>query len=138
MASVRLNNGKIPLLLDIISVPIVEPMPHSHQSENFLIADHRGWIWKEKLPFTSVSGLCDNIESLWNDEYQGRKDVNDRIPEDVAKKIVRSSLYLIKPQAFSLVVSEEIDGKKVLGKFIYKDVSYLLVVTDPVVEKNIF
>lgn len=137
MAGIRLNNGRIPRLCDIITVPVLEPTPHSYQNENFLIANSHSWIMYDTLPVTSTSDLCDNVDSLWDDEHTDCKGLNDRIPEYVAKQTIHSSLYFIKPQDFSINVSDEYDGrKKVRGKFIYKNVSYLLAITDPDIERE--
>jgi len=135
-ADIRMDNGKTPQLLDIITVTIVEPVPHPYQNENFLIADHHGWNWNDTLPYSYVSKLCDASDSLWEHGYHDCNGFNDRIPEDIVTKEVVSSLYFIKPQDFYIVVSEEFDGrKKVRGQFMYKAVSYLLAVTDPDIEK---
>jgi hypothetical protein len=64
-----MDNGKTPQLLDIITVTIVEPVPHPYQSENFLIADHHGWNWNDTLPYSYVSKLCDASDSLWEHGY---------------------------------------------------------------------
>jgi len=46
------------------------------------------------------------------------------------------SLYLIRPDGFTLIVSAALDGgKKVRARFTYHDASYLLSVTDPVIER---
>ena len=47
------------------------------------------------------------------------------------------SLCLIRPDDFVLDVSDDLDGrKKVRAKFTYREIPYLLSVTDPVIEKT--
>jgi hypothetical protein len=131
---IRLNNGHILQLLDIVQVPVKKRAYHHYQKENVLTA--QGWEWKGKCPAAAVSGFRDDVASLWMNSSHSTNGLNDRIPEDIATKEVVSSLYFIKPQEFCIDVSEEHDGrKKVRGRFIYKSVSYLLAVTDPDIER---
>ncbi len=62
-----------------------------------MISDHHGWIMNARLPFPSVSELCDNMTLLWENGHHGYNELNDRLPEYSAEKMVTStSLHHIK------------------------------------------
>lgn len=62
--------------------------------------------------------------------------MNDRVPEEALQGANEPTIYLIRPDDFSLVVSDDLDGrKKVRAKFVYRKTPYLISVTDPGIEK---
>lgn len=132
---IRMNNGNIPQCLDIITIPIKGPAPHPYQKENILIGEDRPWTWQWKLPYAGVSKFVEAVERLWGNGHHSINGFNDRIPEEIAQQGNDPSLYLIKPDGFTVIVSDDIDGrKKVRARFEYQNIPYILVVTDPGIE----
>lgn len=135
----RYKNGKMPKLLDIISIPIKYYSPKLFQNENYLIDD--GYYWKKQgLFIENMENLLDTPADLWgtlSSSYQG---TFDRIPENNCTDYT-NSLYLIKVESLKIVVrveGEEFDNakRKVRAKFKYKNIDYFFPITDPIIEKE--
>ena len=134
---IRMNNGDIPQCMDIITIETQRAADHPYQKENVLIAEKRPWIWQRKLPPDALPHLVDDVNSLWPTGFHSTNGVNDRVPEETVKEANEPSLYLIRPDGFTLVVSDDIDGRnKVRARFAYRDTPYLLSVTDPGIERT--
>lgn len=141
----RYENGQMPKLLDIISIPVKEHKPKLNQNENYLIDGDYYWVKIGDFK-GSLSDLLDFPVDLWGTEdlygtqsssYQGK---NDRISEDMCMKY-NESLYFIKPQSLKIIV--RVEGRefgnakrKVRGEFNYNGISYILPVTDPIIESK--
>lgn len=131
--SIILDNGKIPRLLDIITVSLAEYASHSYQTENYAMGNQY-WSRAGELPVSDLPGLCDDVGTLWLNGYHSQHGVNDRIPEEITNETVSSSLVFIKPDNAHISVREESHKKKIRAKFHFKGIAYCLVVTDPVTE----
>ena len=80
---------------------------------------------------------CDHINSLWENGYHSVNGMNDRIPIEIANERCESSLVLIQPRDFCLVLSTGLTFKKrIRAEFIFKETTYNLSLTDPFVEKT--
>ncbi len=133
---IRMTNGHVPQCMDIITIKTNGVAPHSYQRENVLISGESPWIWEHKLPLDALPFLVDKVKSLWLTGFNDKNERNDRLSQEAAKKTDEPSLYLIRPDDFTLVVSDDIDGrKKVRARFSYNGTMYLLAVTDPLIEK---
>jgi hypothetical protein len=63
--------------------------------------------------------------------------LNDRVPEEIVVENAIPSLYLIRPENLTILVTDDLYGrKKVNARFTYREVSYLLSVTDMVIERE--
>jgi len=134
---ISLPNGKIPELLDIISVPLRKYRPQFCQRENFTVDQSQNWIQKGALPASEVARLCDDAAHLWINGYHSYNGRNDRIPLEPAYADLTSSLLFIKPDRLTITVEEGSKLlKKVRAKFDFKSVAYWLTVTDPVIENR--
>ncbi len=130
-----MHNGKIPGLLDIISVPLKQPCPHFCQTENFGIDESRSWIQNGGFPISELSRLCDDVDHLWINGFHSYSGLNDRVPLNRADAELSSSLLLIKPERLIFTVAEGSKLlKKVRAKFDYRGETYWLTVTDPLIE----
>ena len=135
----RYENGQMPKLLDIISVPVKEHKPTLHQNENYLIDD--GYYWAKTGQFVdSLKDFLDSPKDLWGTGCSSYQGTNDRMPEGICANY-SESLYIIKPQDLEIIVrveGEEFDNakRKVRVKINYNDTQYLFPVTDPVVESK--
>ncbi|MEA3432203.1 MAG: hypothetical protein U9R01_05970 [candidate division WOR-3 bacterium] len=135
----RYENGQMPKLLDIISIPVKEHKPQLFQNENYLINDD--YYWEKRGEFSSsLDNLLDAPNDLWGTQSSSYQGQYDRIPEDMCVNY-EESLYLIKPQSLKIIVrteGQEFDNakRKVRAKFKYNDITYIFPVTDPVIERK--
>lgn len=134
---IRMNNNELPRLMDILEVETLGPAHHAYQQENFFAAEKRPWIWQWKLPDAALDKLLDFPDSLWSEGFSSTNGLNDRIPEEIVVKNNPSSLYLIRPDDFMILVSDDLYGrKKVNVRFTYRRTPYLLSVTDMTLERE--
>jgi len=135
---IRCQNNLLPQPLDVISVPLTTQAPHLYQKENYFIAERKKCIKNRILSFSELLNLCDDVPRLWINGYSSYKGVNDRIPLKPTDEKPESSLLLIKPESLSIRVEEGYNSeKKIRAAFIFKGVSYKLVITDPIFENKL-
>jgi len=137
----RFENGRDPRVLDIITIPMLEPRPHAFQVENHLIDVDYYWSFESTATWAQARAAVDGAgKHLWTNlssSYSGR---NDRVLEaDAAAS--DGSLRLIEVSDLTVnVVLEGVEfgnGKRrVRGEFTHCGVSYYLSITDPVVERH--
>lgn len=134
---VRMNNEKIPGCMDIVEVETHGPARHAYQKENFFSAEKQTWMWQWKLPDATLAKLLDHPDNLWLDGSSSTSGLNDRVPEEIVVKNDTPSLYLIRPDDFMILVSDDLYGrKKVNARFTYRKTPYLLSVTDMTLERE--
>ena len=134
----KYGNGNDPKLLDIIEVPLLEPKPMKHQSENWLIDSGRKWKKVGSFPQAELLSLTDPVGPLWIDGHAIGNVRNDRIPV-ASQHRFSSSLRLIRVDWLKLAVltpGARFDDlrQRLLGRFCHADNEYALWVTDPVYE----
>jgi hypothetical protein len=125
--------------LDVIRVPLKDPAPHAHQTENHLIDPGYYWVRTGKLGWSDLQKFVDESDGLWDSGDSSRHGVNDRVPMTFAEK-AGHSLLLIRPERCSIVVAQEensVQGQRarVRAQFEYRRISYRLSVTDPAMEQ---
>jgi hypothetical protein len=132
------NYGE-PKLLDIIAVPLLEPLPHGHQTENHLIDGTRRWSKLGVMPWTVLPQICDRPPSLWINGGSTRSGGLNNCIGAVHAATLRSSLSLVRPETFSIAVGwqsvQGLDRKVCWGKFTYNTEEYVLKLTHPDVSK---
>jgi hypothetical protein len=129
-------------LLDIIDVPLISHQPTGHQIENHVLDSDCYWTPAGRTTWAQVNALIDTYDAnFWQPGESTHHGLNDKISE-LFTPLILSSLKLIRPESFSLVVQRE-DGyegrpsrKRVRGRFDYHGRSYILSVTDPWVEDD--
>jgi hypothetical protein len=137
----RFENGDDPKLLDIIRIEMQEPRPHAPQSENHLIDSRYYWFNCGSATWDQAQSAIDQVHGpLWVDGYNSYNGTNDRIPEDQAATL-SSSLLLIEPEDLVIIVAVEgadfnNPKRKVRARFNLNKQSYVIAVTDPVVERQ--
>lgn len=128
----RFEDGKLPSVLDIIRIPMLEHRPKWHQSENHLIG--RGsWEWVRRASWQEVVGAIDPVQgTLWENGHHSR---NDRIPAAKAKQL-KNSLLLIMAEN---IVIRQVPQKEQQARatFNLNGEEYDLVVTDPEIEQHL-
>ena len=136
LVAITLPNGSIPRLLDVIEVRLRESCPHTYQTENHLIAEER-WSWHGTLAPSEIQQLCDEVDQLWINGYHSRTGRNDRMPLELARGTLSSSLLFIRPEELCISVEEDLKGlPRVRARFSYRGERYGLAVTDPVIEER--
>ena len=137
----RYDNGTYPKLLELISIPFLEPKPHNYQTENHLIDDGYYWSKTGELPWSDLREIVDKVNGpLWINNYSSYNGTNDRIPEQIANRL-DSSLLLVQPEELTVIVETEgaefnAAKRKVRAKFRLNSCQYKLAVTDPRVENT--
>ncbi|MFH1243802.1 MAG: RQC domain-containing protein, partial [Pseudomonadota bacterium] len=132
------ENGKSPQLLDVIAIPMTRHDTHSYQTENYVL-DKGPWLRKGIFSLLDLPKLCDHADSLWVNGYSSYNGLNDRIPEDIVKKRITSSLLFIRPENVSITVEEGPNLlKRIRSRFAFAGVEYWFPVTDPIVENKYF
>ena len=137
----RYENGTMAKVLDVIRIPMEEPRPHLHQTENHLIDPGARWEKLGSATWKDVEAALDDVGGpLWINGHSSQNGHNDEIPEARLNE-VRSSLYLIRPDKLELIFQKEGEnygpGKwKVRASFSLDGHRYKLVVTDPIIERK--
>jgi hypothetical protein len=137
----RFQNGQDPSLLDVISVPMVEPRPHGFQTENHLIDDDHNWTKEREASWDDLKAALDRVAGpLWDNSSSSYNGLHDRVEEAAANQL-GYSLRLIEVADMKIAVAVEGaefgNGKrKVRGRFTFNTAEYWLAVTDPVIERK--
>jgi ATP-dependent DNA helicase RecQ len=123
-------------LMDILSIPVSAHCPHGCQQENYLIGKG-SWKKHGTVSISSLRSLCDSVQTLWINGHSSGSGKNDRIPVEMIKENVHSSLVLILPENLVIHVQEGINLlKQVRISFAFNGIFYKLPVTDPEVESS--
>jgi len=128
-----------PRVMDVISVPILEPRPGSYQRENCLIDSGARWSKKGKMTWDDVVKFVDKIGGpLWLNGFSSYYGINDRVPEANTSSH-ESSLVLIRPTNLYICVETEGEEfgnprRKTRAEFGYDGHQYKIAVTDPVIK----
>jgi hypothetical protein len=130
---IECQDGGIPRLLDIITIPFKAYKPHMFQTENHLIDENKRWIREQPIGQKELPLLIDKVDRLW---LNGFHSANDRIPLTTAEQKITSSLLFIKPRRLVLKVASGVRGRQVRASFEYNGIDYSLGVTDLIV-KNV-
>jgi hypothetical protein len=134
---ISFENGKHPRLLDVITVPVLNRSVHHYQAENYQIDTNWYWEKKGRIGTKNLDRLRDDPPELWYNGDRSFYGCNDRVPEDLAKTGITSSLFFIKLQSVSFTVGMEYDRRKVRAEFTYRKELYRLIVTDLDFEKKL-
>src|SRR5262249_34320695 len=137
------QNGQPARLLDIITIPMIEPRPRNHQTENHLIASDYYWEKQGDATWQQIVDATDKrAGTIWSNEDSSYHGLRDKVPEAVANEL-QSSLMLIEPTRLDLVVGSESlyrggSVRKVRAQFAFNGADYNFVVTDPWIETRYF
>jgi hypothetical protein len=135
------EDGQLAQLLEIISIPMLEPIPGTYQSENHLIGDQ--WYWSKLgvATWAQVDAAVDRIDGpLWLNGYSSGKGINDRIPSLEAAKL-QTSLLLIRPTELRICVAPKGDWnapekRSVRTRFSLNGCQYNIGLTDPKITRH--
>ena len=134
------EDGSDPRVLDVIDVPVLEPRPIDHQTENWLLDPEHYWEKVGRLSWFDLPVLADLVAPLWLDGHSTYHGLNDKIPLDIAGS-VGDSLKLIHVDELELSVFKPGEAfgnrkRRVQGRFMYARNTYALWVTDPGYERR--
>ncbi len=139
----KISNGGRLQILDVVTIPMLEPRPFHHQQENHLIHSGRRWEKIDSVDVQQLPKLLDSVAGdLWISKNQGRSGrhgTNDRVGAYAAKNM-GGSLLLIQPKNLKFIVQYEPNkwnnALKVRADFDYNGRHYRLAVTDPYAKKK--
>ena len=134
------EDGSDPRVLDIIEIPVLEPLPRDCQTENWLLDPQHYWERTGTYSPLDLPALTDPVEPFWIDGYSTHHGRNDRIPVDSTDSIT-SSLRLIRVDELGLEVFMPGDAfgntkRRVQGRFAHSGQEYAFWVTDPQYERR--
>ncbi|MGW1016174.1 dual OB domain-containing protein [Streptomyces niveus] len=136
----RYKDGTDPRVLDIVEVPLLRPLPHDFQSENWLLDPNYYWKKAGTIGWRGLLALEQRPSSLWINRSSTYHGNNDRIPDEEADTL-SDSLKLIRVTDLVLQVHAPGamfgDQKRVLrAHFSHARHSYIMRVTDPECEQE--
>ncbi|MDO9536824.1 MAG: RQC domain-containing protein [Thermoplasmata archaeon] len=133
---IKFEDGTIPKLLDIISLPLKKYDPKTYQPENWLISSER-WRKVGTYPDNKLDELCDDVPILWINNQPSKDRISHKY---IKKKALGSSLLFIRVKDAVILREdkeyEDKEKKKVKAYFSYNQIHYTLSVTDPEIEKR--
>lgn len=133
------QDGSDPRLLDVFSVPLLEPRPKGFQQENWLLDPNHYWVKVDRMSWDGLSSMAANDTTLWVNGHHTYNGLNDSIPLGMAAG-VKSSLSLVRVSSLKLRVFAPGNAfgnakRRVQGGFQCGGSHYRLWVTDPVIER---
>ena len=119
----RYENGDDPQVLDIVDVPLRNPIPKAYQQENWLLDPDEYWVKVGRATWNDLGQLVDSSEPLWINGHSTYDGLNDKVPLSLANGL-NSSLWLVHAASMTLSVFNygEAFGnakRRVQGKFRY-------------------
>ena len=134
------ENGKDPVLLDIIDVPLLKRCPNGYQRENWLLDPELYWGKADTFDWEELDSISETKGILWKNGSSTFHGENDRIPEIEAGRET-SSLTLVRVDRANLRVYAPgaafgNSKRRVQACFNFAGYSYALRVTDPKIEKE--
>lgn len=91
----RFQDSTEPRLLDIISVPMMAPLPRGHQTENHMIDADEYWEKADTVGWDDLANLVDSPPDLWGRESSSTAGTFDRATPAAATTFA-NSLWLVK------------------------------------------
>lgn len=139
-SEISYENGTLPNFLDIVKIPLIEKANDQNQPENWSIKNKR-WKKTGSIDPQYISVLEEYPENLWLEDFSK----TDRItPTGYQEKKYHSSLHIIRPTRFSMVIStvyNDFSGreqKRRRAVFSYRGIDYDLAITDPDIHNKYF
>ena len=134
------EDGSDPNVLDIVNVPVLEPLPEGWQTENWLLDPEYYWGKEGTYSWFDLPRLVDPVAPLWIDGHSTYHGRNDKIPLESIVSL-SSSLRLIHVGRLELEVFSPGEAfgnskRRVQGRFSHAGKGYALWVTDPGYERR--
>lgn len=131
------GDGGRPQLLDVVTIPMLEPRPVNHQQENHLINENCRWKKTGSVNNRRLPELLDKPAQLWENGNSSKVGNNDGVAAGNMQNI-DNSLFFIKPESLTITVvwKTHSTGKEVRANFGYNKEQYYLKVTDTIAESK--
>ena len=135
------EDGSDPRILDIVDVPLLEPRPADHQTENWLLDPEDYWVKVGRLSWQDLPSFAeDPAVPLWIDGHSTDDGLNDKVPPGLVGSL-EDSLKLIHVDVLQLSVCRPTKAfgntkRHVQGDFSYAGNRYRLRLTDPAYERR--
>lgn len=129
------EDGTEPNVLDIISVPLLQPQPHDFQSENWLLDPVYYWKKVGGAGWRDLLSLQQHPSTLWVNGTSSYEGDNDRIPIEEAVtlpdslKLIRVTNLTLQVHAPRTIFAEQRGALR--ARFSHKGHTHILRVTDP-------
>jgi hypothetical protein len=121
-----------------MDVPLLNPAPQHHQTENHVIDTTQRWTKVGELPWEALAQLVDQPATLWVNSDSTSAGTFNCISQAEATTL-HDSLTLIRPDNFAIEVATHTwfggAKRRYAGNFNYKGVYYSLNLTDPVARR---
>jgi hypothetical protein len=132
------EGGRDPEVLDIVDIPLKNHHPKSYQSENWLLDPNFYWVRAGRASWNDLIVLRENPTTLWVSGSSTFNGLNDRVSLSDSAQLT-NSLYLlyldrIKLRVFAPGEPFGNPKRRVSADFLHGGTSYILWVTDPVIE----
>lgn len=131
-----------PQLLDLIEVGLLGPRPSTFQTENHLVDTSVRWKYAGHVAAGYLVPALDRLAgTLWANGDSTGSGLNDKVPAPIAER-QQNSLILVQPELLTISVGTEgvevgNPRRRVRGHFSLAGHDYVLIITDPAVEKPI-
>lgn len=127
------EDESLPQLLDVIEVPLLEPIPLPYQPENWLLAPEP-WTKLRVGDKANIERWLDASALLWQNGHHTAQGKNDRFPYDVTQTLTDSA-RLISVPSLDVTVTERKDDagtvrRQLRGSFGHAGDIYDLRITD--------
>jgi hypothetical protein len=103
----RYENGAEPEILDVLSVPMIAPVPKLHQTENHILDAEHYWAKEGALAWNDLPSLADFPTALWLKEGSTNHGVNDCVTAASTTQLT-GSLFLIRQPKLDVIVKVEV------------------------------
>ena len=133
------ESGIEPQILDVMEIPMIGAVPHTHETENHMIDAAYYWTKKGALAWTDLADLAERPVSLWGNGDSTHHGMNDRMNQALASHSA-NSIVLIEPDSLNIQVRTDIDifenpTRRARADFWYQGTRYNCAITDPVAEQ---
>ncbi|MFZ0774796.1 MAG: hypothetical protein WCA49_24610 [Candidatus Sulfotelmatobacter sp.] len=131
-----------PQLLDLVEVGLLGPRPSAFQTENHLVDTSVRWKYAGHVSARYLVPALDRpAGALWANGESTGCGLNDKVSAPMAAR-QKNSLVLVQPEFLTIAVNTEgadigNPRRRVRGHFSLQGHDYILIVTDPIVEKQI-
>jgi hypothetical protein len=135
----RYENGDAADVLDVVSIPMIGPLPQGHQTENHQIDPKFYWVKRSRATWVDVVNATDKVQGpLWVNGDPSFHGLNDKVAEMLTNDIT-NSLLLIEPKNLAVIVGDESQfgggvRRRVRASFELNGFHYNFVITDPFIE----